>query len=89
MMRCKPSLSAVTGSHPSASRARVISGFRCCGSSLGRGLYSSFEPEPHKSTTMSVSSRMVNSRGFPQVYGLVKSSGVCMSLVQPSIMSSA
>jgi len=45
MVLFRPSSSSTLGSHPRTSRARVISGRRCLGSSAGSGLKMISDPE--------------------------------------------
>src|SRR5262249_46827947 len=72
-VRCKPSSSVTLGSHPRACLASVISGWRCVGSSCGRGLKTILERAPVSFSTISATSRMVYSPGFPKFTGPIQS----------------
>ena len=75
ILDANPARSAICGSQPKCSRARVISGWRWRGSSWGKGAWTSGEREPVSSRTASASSIIVNSPGLPMFTGPVRSSG--------------
>ena len=83
-----PLCNGTLGCHPSFSCAMDMSGFRITGSSCGRGFRTSSDFDPVISSTISASSMMVNSTGFPRLTGPVKPLGVFISLMKPSIRSS-
>src|SRR5712691_5948116 len=87
-VRCKPSSSPTLGSHPRVCLASVISGWRCVGSSCGRGLKTILERAPVSFRIISATSRMVYSPGFPKFIGPMQSSGLCINAMSPSMRSS-
>ncbi len=70
---CRPSRSSTFGSQPSSSRARVMSGRRCFGSSTGSGLKTISDLLPVSVDHSSANSRMVTSFGLPMLTGSWKS----------------
>src|SRR5262245_23305743 len=87
-VRCKPSSNGTLGSHPRVRLASVISGWRCVGSSCGRGLKTILECVPVSFRTISATSSMVYSPGFPKFIGPTQSSGLCISAMSPPMRSS-
>src|SRR5215831_16536589 len=72
-VRCRPSSNGTLGSHPRVRLASVISGWRCVGSSCGRGLKTILECVPVSFSTISATSRIVYSPGFPKFTGPIQS----------------
>ena len=86
MVRPIPSRRPIRGSHPSSARARVMSGQRRVGSSVGNGSKTMSEVEPVTSRTKWASSSMVRSSGFPMLTGPVSEESSRAS--RPEISSS-
>ena len=74
------------GSQPSSSRARVMSGWRTCGSSIGSASKTISERDSVTSITASASSSSVNSSGLPMLTGRWTSDSA--SATKPRIRSS-
>jgi hypothetical protein len=69
IVRRRPSSSDTFGSHPSTSRARVMSGLRTLGSSIGRPSNTISERAAVSWTIFSASSSSVISSGLPTFTG--------------------
>ena len=67
----RPSSSSISGSQPSSCWARVMSGWRTCGSSTGSASKTIWLDEPVARTTASASSSSVISAGLPMLTGQV------------------
>eukprot|EP01139_Manchomonas_bermudensis_P000525 Amastigsp_a543_1313.p3 type:complete len:110 gc:universal Amastigsp_a543_1313:1043-714(-) len=84
-----PSRSGTLGSQPpSFSRASVMSGLRCVGSSTGTGRFTSFAAVPESSMTICASSRMVYSSGLPVLTGPRNPESLFIMRIMASIRSS-
>src|ERR1700736_447651 len=68
-VRANPSSSPTSGCQPRSLRARVMSGRRCLGSSMGSGLNSIGLLEADKRTMIWASSSTVTSSGLPRLTG--------------------
>src|SRR5436309_462550 len=86
MVRRSPSSSETFGSHPSVSRACLMSGWRTCGSSTGSGRSTILLLLPVNASTRSASCRTVNSCGLPILVGSAPPRS--NSRTMPSIKSS-
>src|ERR1700682_6373523 len=69
-VRLRPSSRGTSGSQPSRLRARVMSGRRCFGSSIGRGRWTIPLFEPARRMIVSASSSTVTSLGLPRLTGI-------------------
>ncbi len=87
-VRASPSWSGTVGSHPSSSLARLMSGLRRAGSSVGSGRCCTGQLLSVRAMTCFASSSTVNSPGLPRLIGPVTSGGEFISLIRPSTMSS-
>src|SRR5512133_2853527 len=83
-----PVSASIFGDQPNSFLASEISGFRCLGSSWGRGRYTIFDFDFVIFIIMSARAEIVISTGFPRFTGPVKLSGVSINVMSPSIKSS-